>query len=433
MIGNSTRRKPPVEIRKYTWSQMLYVVRPNRQVLLLIDCLYVFQVLLLAAGFSQAYTFFPGSRPLFLYPILAINMFFLVVGLIKLNRSSIFMVFVLALILFYSMLFSAHFGTTLTLAKPASFGGIMSIALLGVVAHYRSLDKALSLTATGCVLYLLLFFYLRSTIDPAAIMAANKIGEQTNQSIMAAHGSAGDTFRIRVSVLHIVFGLTYYLANLKQKVSIKSVIFVTAFISTVILSDYRFMMVSAAVVGLAIFFPLPVSAKSKICLFVAALAMVFVLASSSISFNYYHLTAVDKSSSARAEEAELAMAWFSKYPLFGIGQYSESSDIDLLSEGRNLFISDLGLMGELLQYGILGYILLFISFMFMNYFVSGLSRFRYSIISQDILLGSFVFVVMYELTGTFIWAGGGGFILAIMVGYHFSGRRRISYLSKSAP
>ena len=82
--------------------------------------------------------------------------------------------------------------------------------------------------------------------------------------------------------------------------------------------------------------------------------LIIVLSLPQISATFASLFDTDLSYTVRVESSQIAWELFSKYPLFGMGQDSVASTTFQELFGRHFFPSDIGLLGVMFKFGLVG-------------------------------------------------------------------------------
>jgi hypothetical protein len=389
----------------------------------LLDGVLVFNLYLVAIFFSRTFEFFPGGKTLVNSYMFASNVVFMLLAILLHPTARNFIIAMATFLFVELMVFILNFDLKLYAASLASFPALFSCGLLALYARRYSLERAMRMLFTACFGYMLTFLYFHYSIDAYQIALARAHGLETGSSIMIAHGVdstaiADAAFRIAVSAIHLAFGFFYALEQYRTRRSLGWLGVTLLFGFCIAVCDFRFMMAAIVLTALVSFVPMAAATKLR-----AGLAFVFVTIIGSailalLSINVYGLLQSDATGLIRFFEADTAIDFIRSYPLLGTGLYGTAADLVTVYGNSVLAPSDIGYLGELLQFGLVGLLLLLGCNVLTYRFVQSVQEQRIADIAiPRTLISVFLFTVIMEVTSTFLWEEGGALLLALSVAY----------------
>jgi hypothetical protein len=408
------------------------VIEPRRRGLALninlLDIMLFTQMFLLALYYSGSYYFFEQYRSALFQGIFAIDALFIVAALPFTPVVALSSALIILIVVGYQAVFTFNYGTAFTGAYIGSFPCLYAAGLFALHARRRTLARALGIIYAASLLYLFVYLYLRHSIDPYTIMKQQLAGgEGVSRAVARAHGSAGAAsgqteYRIRISGFHQAFVLFYSIALLRvRRGTLPRVGWTLSALFAgycLAVADYRF---NLACVGLAVLIGLlpavRVTAKAASALAIALISVVVTTVCGFTSLNPFTLFAGDETGMFRANEFAPAMQQFRRFPVFGIGLPGSSDDYTTAFEGTQVFPSDLGYFGELLQHGVIGMMLLFVSHVLVFLLIVRATRRFGPGVESRVILDCFVFTVLTEFVVTSMWEAASGLLVSLAIAY----------------
>ena len=387
----------------------------------LFDAALFIHMFILALIYSHSYAFLGGAS-LFLYYAMAANFGFLALCLFRNLTAFLLVAVMLTIALFYLAVFSLNFGTPVSGRSLGALVGIFSAGAFGVYAQRFGLQRAIWILYLASLAYLVVFIYFTLKLDPYEIAQARK-GDDIIGAVRSAHGSddrfqSEARFRIVVSGFNFAVGFFYSLAKARSFRSIRWVASLIAFSVAIVICDFRFQLASFILLGLFSITPLNLRTKTIVGAVVTGVFMIAVLACAIFQANMYDFFQADQTGAVRVGEALLANSVFLHYPIFGTGYYSVSDDLTLVYGSNFMALSDIGYLGELLQFGIFGFVLLFLCNLFVSLFaLRVVQQPQIDMATKRTLVDLWLFVAMTELLSTYLWEEAGGMLLALSIGY----------------
>ncbi|MBA2935949.1 hypothetical protein HZF05_17860 [Sphingomonas sp. CGMCC 1.13654] len=389
----------------------------------LLDGILVFNLFLVAIFFSRTFEFFPGGKSLVNTYMFASNAIFLVLAVMLHPTARNFIIAMATFIFIELMVFVLHFGLKFYAASLASFPGLFSCGLIAIYARQYPLDRAMRMIFAACFAYALTFLHFHYSIDAYQLAVARSHGLETGSSIMIAHGVEGTSvsdaaFRIAVSAIHLAFGFFYALEQYRARRSTTWLGITLFFGFCIAICDFRFMMAAILLTAVISFIPLSRATKLKAGMGFILVTLIGSAVLAIFSFNIYGVLQSDATGLVRYYEAEIAFDFIHAYPLLGTGLYGTADDLASVYGNSILAPSDIGYLGEFLQFGMLGLLLLLLCNMLVYRFVkSAGGRPDSDIVIGRTLTSLFLFVAIMQTTSTFLWEEGGALILALSIGY----------------
>jgi len=383
--------------------------------------LYVFHLIVISIYYSQSSVFLNIDPHIVFYYLFGASIIFIII-VFFINRGVFFVCsyFLLGTI-FYSFIFSAQFGVPFTGGLVASYPGIYLTAAFAILAHSRDWKYALRLIFIASILYEMLFLGITFTLDNASFAMLHSLGLEKPNSVIVRHGmfdkDVGDlAFRIKISPMNLAFSLFYSLFLVFQKRSIVRLSLLAFSVFCIYISDFRFLAVTSLVSTIVPFLPIKRRTLAKLVICLNCFVMAVFLVAALTDVNLFQVLSFDETGSIRAMAADIAIDWFQRFPIFGVGLRNDGDDYKNLFSSMIFSPTDIGYFGSLLQYGLFGYLFIFLSNCIIYRFVKEKCRSEKE--GYDtLMLQIFSFIVLYQLISPFIWEDSGSIILGLAVGY----------------
>lgn len=390
------------------------------------DIILMVEVFLLAFVYSGSEAFFPGLRTPVYYLSLAIALIFIPLSFSKSKVAGAAGVGILLTLLGYMFLFTLNYGTTFTGEMIASFTGLLTVGLFAYHAAQSDLRHTLFLFFIACCVYLGLYFFVVLTLDVMSLVKTQMAGGEIARSIMRTHdsgvaGSGNTAFRIRISAIHMSFGLFYSLAMIQERnYALKRSFWIGSavlFGAAVLMSDFRYMLAIVVATIILHLLPIRIAIKASAVLAANVVSIITFMFFALMSINAFVFMANDSTGYVRVQEVNLALEIIEKYPLLGMGLWNNASDFTIVFGAQFMAPSDIGYFGEIMQHGLLGLFLILISNFVIFLLTLRLGRDPFALLEARTILMAFAFIVGMQIMTTLLWESGGSLILALSIAY----------------
>lgn len=389
----------------------------------LLDVIIGTEIFILAITYSKTYSFFPYLTSLLNWSAALIPLMFIPAALKWRPYSAVFSVSILLLLFFYQLWFSQLWGTRFTGSLIGSYQALITSAMFGIYLRRASLNRLLAVTFIALTIYSILYFYLYMTIDVNSIIIAQSQGDADGfaSSIRRTHDSRGGSkwdseYKVGISGSVTAFLLIYsccvsfFYKSIKTKIVFR---FLLAFNLYIIwISDSRFTTIATILSLITLAFTKNYIRRARFAFAVAVSGAALWTFSALISFNLFKLFADDFSGQARSQEFYIANPVFLDNPILGIGIKNSKDDYDTVFSG-NVFPSDLGWYGDILQVGILGLLLILLSFYVMSKFLVRAHTYGADRVNSTILSCYLFYLSLVNFFSPQVTQGFGAFLLCI--------------------
>jgi len=386
-----------------------------------LDVIFVAHMYLLALILAFAYVLL-GTRQLFLISALGIDMIFIVICFWRNMKAAVIAASVIAYLLFSIFIFYFKIDVPASYAQVGSYVIMYSIGIYGVMAAQRPLSHILKLMFIASCLYAITFLYLRQSINVDAILHAKTTGQSdavTGYMFTHEASTGGDIgFRIYVSDMNLAIGTFYALSQWKRTWRWYWAAAAIFFIYCSYISDFRFATATVFLLSVGLFAPVSHKMQIRVATVVMAGTMLLTLGSALLSFNYYDFVRHDVTGMIRAYEADVAITGFRDNPFLGFGLAGNAEDMYLVVGNFGFAPSDIGYLGMLCRFGLIGYVLLFCCNMIMLRFAETVcAKKAISEATKNCLVALTSYVILTQALSTYVLDGGGGLLFALAIAY----------------
>jgi hypothetical protein len=412
------------------------VVRPGRKAFRysFLDVACVGQMYLISLILSLTFVIY-DKRPQFLIPALVVNLAFLALCFLRNFRVAVVMVGIMLGIALSVVVFTIKVGVPFNVSQVGSYAAPFSLGLVGVYAARYPLPRALKMLFIASVLYAATFLYLHYSINVDAILQARRLERGAMAGFIQSHAtlSGGDvSFRIFASDMHLAIGLFYSLAKFRDPGTRRKGLWgasACVFVFCFSISDFRFAQATALLLIVCSFLPIGQLAKIRVSAASTSFVMLMILIFSAFNINLYALFENDITGGTRYNEAKMAIEMFAANPLLGIGLAGNAEDMMLVVGHGTFAASDIGYLGMLCRFGLIGYAILYIGNMLMHRFVEQLQRNpQVDAATRRSLVDLLLYVMITQLLSTFVLDGGGALLLVFAIAY--SGKQAAAGLKR---
>lgn len=398
-----------------------------------LDLVVAIELFILALIYSRTYTFFPAFKSPLNWLAILIPLAFVVPAIFMRPYAAIVTGAVAVILLAYQLWFASLWGTAFTASALGTYQGLLLAAMIAVHARNRGPSRFLAIFFIAALCYLALYFLLYATIDAKAIMLQQMQGEGDFASaIRRTHDSRGgplsqNEYKIGTSGVIMTFMVLYSLALAvsTRNIGVRVVAGVLLAITTygLVISDSRFNFLATVIAAILVLIPISGKWRSYLSLWVAGLGIVGYSISAFANVNLFSLINFDFSGQARVDQFEVANPVFLITPILGIGLKNEGEDFKAVFKG-DVFVTDLGWYGDLLQSGVIGMLLLFICYYLIVRLIQRLPRTRENALSSLVLSSMLAYLVCVQFLTPQLWSGAGSIILSIAFAY--VGKQRLA-------
>lgn len=401
-------------------TELFFLQDRNRQVLDWESLLFFLFIFLTSLTYSESFAFFPGSRRLLLGLLLGLNLFAFVRTLFLRDKRVAFAAFPYVFLFVYTAIFAFQFRTPATGGLMASFPALCSVATFINISRRRPLRQVLELMFIASLVYMVVFCYFFFFSDLAAIAAANRGDPGDQTSVLAGHASDTGTerFRVKISPFHMSLAFFYAFERLRAKVRTLWLA-LTVFVGfCIVISDFRFFLLTIALVAAVRLTPISNIAKARGGLGLITALCLLVTTSTLVGFNYYRYFVVDNTGYARFLEAKIVLSAYIGHVPFGIGLFSDVKDLYSVYHADRVYTSDLGLMGELARYGLIGmFLIVFLNYVIFLLIARLVQLERADHVTERCLTDIFLFVIIYQVTSPMLVEDAGGLMIALALAF----------------
>jgi len=387
----------------------------------MVDGLMLFHLIMIALYYSGAYYFLPIPRNPLLYYLFGAGIITSALCIGHNQAASFFVGFFGLTILLYQLLFYAQVGTPFTGDLIASYPGVFSAGVFALYARHRTIEQCLDVLFISSVVYALLFLFLTFSLDQTQLARAWLVGRGDNPGVFLRHGSDATTgdisFRIRISPLHLVFGLIYAICQRRIRRSLPALAFVLLFAGCIYICGFRTLQGISVVCAVFAWAPLKSARFAHLGLTIIAGTMAVFLCATLLQWNLFELFLEDRTGLVRVEETRLAIsALFAINPVLGVGLRNNNTDFERLFGNEFFAPSDIGFYGILFQYGLVGFAAVFALNYFVYRFVRRFIKQRPGTAAARTLALTFLFVATYQIISPYLLEEAGSLLLALALG-----------------
>lgn len=397
-----------------------------------LDVIIGIELFLLIVIASRTYTFFPFlpvsllNRLTFVIPMAYLPLVFfrhLYVGVATIG--------LLLIVLGYQYWFASLWGTQFTGSGIGSYQPLLIAPLAALLSARFPASRFVRVFFIAAVVHLLIYLFLYLTLDASTIRQQAMSGEQSLQgAIRRTHDAVGSgmeysDFKIGTSGAAMSFIVLYAISHLYgiRRIWPRLGMALLAALSLYGLwvSDSRWNTASTLIALVALAIPIGSRARAWLGFSIAALAAAIWISAASAPFNPFLLTASDRSGSARALEFEAANPVLRQTLPLGIGLPNQDGDMGVVFS-EDVFIGDLGYYGDLLTTGLVGILLVVLSFWLIARFTGDLAKTEPNERLARFLSAYLVYLAVVQIITPQLTSGVGGVFLALALAY--LGRRR---------
>lgn len=391
-----------------------------------LDIIVGIELFILTLVYSRTYTFFPALRSPLNWISFMIPLAFVIPALKMRAYAALITISIVVLLFSYQLWFVALWHTPFTGTALGSYQSLILAAMFAVHARNSSPSRALAILFIVTILYLFIYIYLNFTIDANSIIQYQMQGiDDFAQSIRRTHDSRGkgnyySEYKIGTSgaimSYMVIYALSAFVSWRNGILRIYAGVLLLLAVYGLWISDARSNTASVAVACLIMLIPMPSRWRANLGFALAGLGIVTYVFCAFGSANVFSLLAWDYSGAARARQFDVANPVYLETPWLGIGLKNAGDDFAAVFADP-VYTADLGWYGDLIQFGILGAVLLFVSFSLVARFVARLTREGENPFITRMLSTYLVYLACVQFITPTAFSGSGAIVLSLAFAY----------------
>lgn len=392
----------------------------------LMDVIVGVELFILALVYSRTYTFYPALRSPLNWAAFLIPLAFVVPAFIFRVQAALITIGIVVVLFVYQLWFASIWNTPFTGTALGSYQALLLTAMIAMHARKADPERFLAIFFTAAVCYLILYLYLYLSIDPESIRSSQMQGrDDFAAAIRRTHSSRGgynseSDYKVGTSGAIMAFLVVYSFAwvlteRRTWKKTAVAAIFAIAVYATWI-SDSRWNTLSIVLACVMLLVPMGAQKRSYFAIFIVVVGTLLYTTSAFVSFNMFSVAAKDVTGGARFEEFNVANPVFLRTPVVGIGLKNSSDDYDAVFQG-DVFTSDLGWYGDLVQTGLVGLLLVLLMYWLIAQFITKLLALQGASLSVNFASAYLVYLSVVGYITPQLSAGAGGIILCWALAY----------------
>jgi hypothetical protein len=397
-----------------------------RQTVSLMDVIVGVELFILALVYSRTYTFFPALRSPLNWAAFVIPLAFVLPAFILRVQSALITIGIVLILFSYQLWFALLWHTPFTGTALGTYQGLLLTAMIAMHARQGDPSRFLTVFFVAALCYLTLYLYLYWSIDSEQIRYAQMQGnDDFASSIRRTHDSRGgyndeSEYKIGTSGAIMAFLVLYSFAwtLLERKNWRRLAAFALFGLSTYALwvADSRWNTFSTIFACAMLLVPVGARLRSYSAVIVAATGISVYAIAAFTSFNVFSFIGNDATGAARLEEFNAANAVFLRTPIAGVGLKNSGEDYGSVFQG-DVFTSDLGWYGEMIQTGVIGMLLLFANHWLMARFVTRLARTRNNALAVNSVSAYLFYLACVQFITPQLWEGAGAILLCWVLAF----------------
>lgn len=392
----------------------------RRQNISMMDVIVGVELFILALVYSRTYTFFPALRSPLNWAAFVIPLAFVLPAFILRLQSALITIGIVIILFAYQLWFASLWHTPFTGTALGTYQGLLLTAMIAMHARRGDPSRFLTIFFVAALCYLALYLYLYWSIDAEQIRNAQMQGnDDFASSIRRTHDSRGgynaeSEYKVGTSGAIMAFLVLYSFAwALLERQSGKRLAALTVFgfsAYALWVADSRWNTVCTISACAILITPIGARVRSYAAAIFAAVGIAVYTIAAFTSFNIFSFVANDATGAARFEEFNVANPVFLRTPVVGVGLKNGAQDYGAVFQG-NVFTSDLGWYGEMIQTGVIGMLLLLASHWLMARFVARLAGLRNYALTVNAASAYLCYLVCVQFITPQLWEGAGAILL----------------------
>lgn len=392
----------------------------RRQTISLMDVIVGVELFILAIVYSRTYTFFPALRSPLNWAAFLIPLAFVLPAFILRLQSALITIAVVLILFGYQIWFASLWHTPFTGTALGTYQGLLLTAMIAMHARREDPSRFLTIFFVAALCYLALYLYICASINPEEIRSAQIQGSgDFASSIRRTHDSRGgynleSQYKVGTSgavmSLLVLYSLGWTLGarSTWKRASAITLLMISSY--AIWIADSRWNLLSTLIACVLLLIPLGARVRSYLAIAVAAGGIAIYTAAAFTSFNMFSLVAKDVTGAARVNEFYAANPVFLRTPVAGIGIKNSENDYDAVFQA-DVYASDLGWYGNLIQTGIIGMLLLLLCHGMIARFATRLSRAPGGLMAANITSAYLFYLACVQFITPQLWGGAGAVVL----------------------
>jgi hypothetical protein len=398
----------------------------RQQTISLMDVIVGVELFILALVYSRTYTFFPTLRSPLNWAAFMIPLAFVLPAFILRLQSALITIGIVIILFAYQLWFASLWHTPFTGTALGSYQGLLLTAMIAMHARRGDPSRFLTIFFVAALCYLALYLYLCASINPEAIRIAQMQGSgDFASSIRRTHDSregyiVESEYKVGTSGAIMSFLVLYSLGwSLTARGIVTKMTAITALALScyaIWIADSRWNLLSTLIACVVLLIPFGARLRSLVAVAVAAAGIAIYTVAAFTSFNIFSFIAKDVTGAARVSEFYAANPVLLRMPVSGIGIKNSADDYDTVFQG-DVFTSDLGWYGDLIQTGVIGMLVLLFCHWVIARFAARLSRTPGEIAAANIVSAYLIYLACVQFITPQLWGGAGSILLCWSLAY----------------